>query len=218
MNSLYNKLSIALDHFLKDRQAVIQPSPSNTFPLFLVLIAKPDLVAFATLDGKPKGNYSMAFQKFKDLYSIHSNEWANFDLTLVLCKGATEKNLDDFYNEIEVDPYFCRKFVIDIDKELEVELGRLPFVPLRPESIVGLKRPTSAQTFLMEHGVNTNLARYLVIPHARGKERIIEECIEGVLGKPKWIKKETKEFLLPHSESRLEVSAKNIRDKEFPCL
>lgn len=215
MDTLYNKLKNTLEEFLKDKQPQIEPSSPNTTPLFLLLTVKPNLVGFATLDGQPEENFSKAFQNFKDLYSIHSSEWVDFDLTLVLCKTDTEKIPDEFCNEIEIDPYFCRKFVIDLSKDLKVELGRLPFIPLRPETIVGLTRPISAQTFLMKHGTTSKLARYLVVPHAKGIERIVKECIEGVLGKPEWSKPEREEFLLPQYEVGHSVRLKELEISNF---
>ena len=215
MDTLYNKLKDSLEEFLRDKQPQIEPSPFNTMPLFLLLSVKPNLVGFATLDGQPEENFSKALQNFKDLYSIHSSDWADFDLTLVLCKTDTEKVPEEFCNEIETDPYFCRKFVIDLNKDLRVELGRLPFIPLRPETIVGLKRPISAQTFLMKHGVSSNLARYLVVPHARGIQRIISECIKEVLGKPEWFKGEIDEFILPEYKVGPRVRLKELEISNF---
>ena len=215
MDTLYNKLKDSLEEFLRDKQPQIEPSPFNTMPLFLLLSVKPNLVGFATLDGQPEENFSKALQNFKDLYSIHSSDWADFDLTLVLCKTDTEKVPDEFCNEIETDPYFCRKFVIDLNKDLRVELGRLPFIPLRPETIVGLKRPISAQTFLMKHGVRSNLARYLVVPHARGIERIARECVKGILGEPKWSEPKTEEFLLPQYKVGHRTRLKQLEISNF---
>ncbi len=215
MNTLYNKLKSTLEEFLKDKKPRIEPSFPNTAPLFLLLTVKPDLVGFATLDGQPQESFSEALQNLKDLYSIHSSEWTDFDLTLVLCKTDTEKIPDEFCNEIEVDPYFCRKFVIDLSKDLKVELGRLPFIPLRPESIVGLTRPISAQTFLRNHGTTSDLARYLVVPHAKGIERIIKECIEGVLGKPEWFRAEIEDFVLPQYEVGPIVRLKELEISNF---
>jgi len=215
MNTLYNKLKNTLEEFLKDKQPKIEPSSPNTAPLFLLLTVKPDLVGFATLDGQPQENFSEAFQKFKELYSIHSSEWADLDLTLVLCKTDTERIPDEFRNEIEAEPYFCRKFVIDLTGDLSIELGRLPFIPLRPETIVGLTRPISAQTFLMKHGTTSDLARYLVVPHAKGIERIIKECIKGVLGKPEWFGAKIEEYLVPQYEIGSVVRLKQLEIRNF---
>ena len=215
MNTPYNELSNILGELMKGKEPRIEPSPSNTYPLFLLFTVKPNLVGFAILDGQPEGNFSEAFQKFKDLYSIHSSEWADFDLTLVLCKRNTEKTTDEFCNKIEMDTYFCRKFVIDLSKDLKSELGRLPFIPLSPESIVGIKRPISAQTFLMKHQVTSDLARYLVVPHARGIERIVKECLEGALGKPAWFITEIEEFLKSRDETRPKIWLRELEISNF---
>lgn len=217
MNTLYNKLGDILEQLLKDTKHRIEPSPRNTDPLFLLLTVKPHLAGFVALDGQPEENFSKALKIFKDLYSIHSANWTDFDLGLVLCKTDTEKATDEFCNEIEMDPYFCRKFVIDLNKDVKGELARLPFIPLRPESIVGLKRPISAQTFLMKHGLSSLLAKYLVVPHARGIERIVEECLDGVLGKPTWLKAEIKEFPLPRYQIGPKVRLKGLEINNFRC-
>lgn len=215
MNTPYNEFKNILGELMKGKEPRIEPSPGNTYPLFLLLTVKPNLVGFAILDDQPEENFSKAFQKFKDLYSIHSSKWADFDLTLVLCKRNTEKATDEFCNKIEMDPYFCRKVVIDLKKDLKSELGRLPFIPLLPENIVGIKRPISAQTFLMKHGVTSDLARYLVVPHARGIEKIVKECLEGVLGKPSWLITEIEKFLKSRDETRPKVWLKELEIRNF---
>ena len=216
MHSSYNKLKGILEESLKDEQLIIEPSPRDTRPLFLLFTSKLDVVGFATLNGQPEENFSKAFEKFKDIYSVRSAEWANFDLTLVLCKTDGEKVTDEFCNKIEMDPYFCRKFVIDLTaRDLNAELARLPFIPLQPESIVGFKRPISAQTFLKKHGVSSKLAEHLVVPYARGIERIIEECLEGVLGKPGWLKTEIEELLMPQDGDKPKVRLKELKIGNF---
>jgi exonuclease SbcC len=194
MNTPYKKISIALEKLLKGLEYKIESTPSDTEPLFLLLTFKPNLAVFSVLDGRPEENYLVAFQNFKNLYSAHSTEWANFDLSLVLCSTDAEKTTDEFFNKIQIDPYFCRKFVIDLNKELQTQLGLLPYIPLSPEKIVGLRRPISSQTFLIQHGVTSELAKYLVVPHVRGIERIIKDCVEGVLGVPEWITSESDKF------------------------
>ena len=216
MHSSYNKLRGILEEFLKDEQLIIEPSPMDTYPLFLLFASKLDVVGFATLNGQPEENFSKAFEKFKNLYSLRSTEWANFDLTLVLCKTDGEKVTDEFCNKIEMDPYFCRKFVIDLTAgDLKAELARLPFIPLQPESIVGFKRPISAQTFLMKHDVISDLARHLVVPHDKGIKKIVKECFEGLLGEPAWPRTEAGKFLLPQYEAKPEVRLKELEINNF---
>ncbi len=215
MNNLYIKFSNALEELLKERRPLIEPAPREFQPLFLLCTLTPDVVGFATLDGKQEESFTKAFQKFKDLHSIRFTQWADFDLTLVLCRTDIREVTDEFCNSVEMDPYFCRKFVIDLRKELEIELTRLPFIPLRPETSVGLQRPISAQTFLMKHGINSNLARYLAVPHARGTERIIEECVGGNLGKPNWLKAAIEELPLTPLEARPKIRLKDLEISSF---
>lgn len=215
MNSLYTKISDVLEMLLADTEHLVEPAPSNTYPLFLLLTVRPNLVGFAALDGQVEKNFTRAFGNFRDSYSTHSAQWADFDLSLVLCSKETLGEDDEFLNAIEIDPYFCRKFVIDLTHDLEPELGRLPFIPLRPEKIVGLTRPVSAQTFLKEHGVASDLARYIAIPHARGIERIADESIRGHFGEPRWREAEVKEIPLPHKEVSTRVRLKEIKISNF---
>lgn len=217
MSTLYDKFEGILRQLLKDRKYEIEPPPGNTHPLFLLLTIEPKLVGFAKLDGQPERDFYKAFQNFKNLYSTHSTKWADFDLTLILCRTDTAKETDDFFIEKEIDPYFCRKLVIDLNKDLEVELKQLPFVPLRPESIVGIKRPISAQTFLMKHEVTSALARYLVVPHIRGVEGIVEECVEGVLGESTWLEAEAKKFIPPQYKISPKVRLKELEISNFRC-
>jgi exonuclease SbcC len=215
MSNPYKEINRALCELLLEKKFLIEPSPRGTSPLFLLLTLKTDKVGFAILDDKPEQNYLQAFEKIRKLYSIHSNKWADFDLTLVLCKRKTEKVTDEFCNKIEIDPYFCRKFVIDLNKDIKSELGRLPFISLSPESIVDIKRPISAQTFLMKHGATSDLARYLVVPHARGIERIVKECLEGVFRKPTWVAKEIEKFQILQDETRPNVWLKELEIRNF---
>ncbi|MGO8988140.1 MAG: hypothetical protein ACLQHW_04610 [bacterium] len=213
---MYAKLSSALQGLLTERCPFIEPAPRESHPLFLLCTIKPDIIGFALLDGKPEDNFSKGFQKFRDLYSIRSSQWADFDLNLVFCKTDSSQATDEYCNSIEMDPYFCRKFVINLGKELKTELAHLPFMPIRPETTVGYKRPLSAQTFLMEHGITSTLARYLSVPHARGIERIIEESLEGNLGKPTWLKRAIEEGItLTQPEPRPNIRLKGLEISNF---
>ncbi|HEC63851.1 MAG TPA: hypothetical protein ENI23_00995 [bacterium] len=200
MRDVFNRLSSSLDQVLKGQEFLIERLSSENFPLFLLLTISKDKVGFAKLDNKISQNYLKALEEFRRLYGNHSSEWAYFDLTLVLCQ-TTPDNGYESRNEIEVDSYFCRKFVIDIGDYLEDELKGLPFVSPFPQMTVGGKRPFSAQTFLIKHGVSANLARYLIVPHSRGIQGIIKECIEGILGKPQWSEIESEQLLLKQEEN-----------------
>ncbi|HDZ03155.1 MAG TPA: hypothetical protein ENH52_17215 [Nitrospirae bacterium] len=188
MSNYYKELSVTLSELLSNRYPKIEPPPSGMNPLFLLLNIKPDLVGFAVLNGNLEGDYSNAFNKFREIYAVHSTDWADFDLTLVICVDKGQHDNEDFYENIERDPYFCRKFVIDISEEGDVKtaLGHLPFIPLSPEKIIGLRPTITAQTLLMEHGVKSSLAKYLAVPHAKSSDGIISDVREGKLGDLTW--------------------------------
>lgn len=215
MSSLYSQITVALEEVLKDKKSRIEPLSNDFYPLFFLLTLNQNLIGFATLEEPLEENFSKAFQRLKDLYSIHSNEWADFDVALVLCSPNSEKMSFEFCSKIETDPYFCRKFVIDSSKDLKSELGRLPFLPLYPEAIVGLKRPLSAQTLLMKHNVTSELANYLAVPHTRGIEGIIDECIKGLLGRFEWGEAKIEGLIFPQLEVSRRVRLKNLEINNF---
>jgi exonuclease SbcC len=213
---MYVKLRDALEELLAERRPLIEPAPRESDPLFLLCTVKPDVIGFAVLKGQPKESFLKGVQEFKDLYSIRLTQWADFDLNLVFCRSDTPEATDEYCNSIEMDPYFCRKFVIDLDKDLKTELAHLPFIPIVPETTFGYKRPVSAQTFLMKHGITSTLARYLAVPHARGIDRIIEESLEGFLGKPMWLKQAVDEGItLIQPEPRPNIRLKGLEISNF---
>lgn len=215
MSSLFSQISIALEEILKNKDSKITPLSSDFYPLSFLLTLNQNLIGFAILEKPLEESFSKAFQRLKDLYSIHSNEWADFDVALVFCSPNSEEISFEFCSKIETDPYFCRKFVIDSSKDLKSELGRLPFLPLYPEAIVGLKRPLSAQTLLMKHNVASELANYLAVPHTRGIDGIIDECITGILGKTEWSEIKIGGLVFPHVEVSRRVRLKNLEISNF---
>jgi len=194
MDNPYDKLSNTLENLLKDRNPKIESTQSNSYPLFLILDIVPDLVCFSLLNGKPDKNILDTIQKFKNLYSINSNKWVERDLTLVFCKSDMCNISDEQCNKVMLDPYFCRKFIIDLKEDLKSELASLPFIPIQSEDIIGYQRPKSAQTFLMKHGLETTLSKHLVTPHSRSENGIVQDCFEGLLGKPEYLATVKKQF------------------------
>ena len=184
MNNAYGRVHDALDQLLVEKEHAIAPPPANSDPLFLLLTSKPDLIGFAQLNGEGKSGVSRALANFKSLYLVNSSNWADFDLTLVFCRTPSASDNDTFWTEVELDPYFCRKFVIDLTHDIQSDLARLPFIPLQPETVVGLGRPPSAQTLLIDHGVSAWLAEALAVPHRLGEKRIVEECLGSPAGVP----------------------------------
>ncbi len=191
-----------ISNILKDFKN-LQIKPIDMPPLFLQVITYPEIAVFATFNGQPNKTYEEALRKFQELYSKYPIEWLDYDLSLVLCIPPNQFSIpEDLRIKIVQDGYFCRKFVIDFNEDIEKQLASLPFLPLRFEKI--FKKPLSAQTFLMEHGLNTKLAQYLSIPHRRRASKILEECLNGSLGNPNWEKQKVKILNnVPFSSSHL---------------
>lgn len=160
-------------------------------PLFLQVISYPEIAVFAAFNGHPHKTYEEALRKFQELYSKYPVEWLDYDLSLVLCILPNRSPIpEELRIKIVQDGYFCRKFVIDLNEDIDKQLTSLPFLPLSFGKI--FKKSLSAQTFLMEHGLNTKLAKYLSTPHKRRANKILEECLNGLLGNPKWEKQKVK--------------------------
>lgn len=177
MNSEYLKIGEALKQLIEPKAFDLQELPEQKLPLFLLVDAEPDLVAFASIDGQPEEDYKRALETFKGLYADFADKWADRDLTLVICTHSSSGSLSSYWNQIELDKYFCRKFVIDLNRDLAAQLGRFPFVPLNPQTVVGLARPLSVQTLLRKkHGLEAWLAESLAVP-GQSPESIVEQCL-----------------------------------------
>jgi len=115
---------------------------------------------------------------FKEMYAESGDDWADKDLTLVVCIHEDDPNLSAYWNQVELDRYFCRKFVVDTKRNVGTQLRRLPFIPLNPERVAGLVRPLSAQTLLRrKHGLEAWLADALAIPGGRSPESIVKKAL-----------------------------------------
>ncbi len=173
----------------------------------MLLTVDQDKAAFAMLDGQLQKNFEEALEQLRRIYASHATEWAKFELNLVLCQSTDVPHT--FHTKIEVDPYFCRKFIID-PKQLDTELKRLPFIPLSILKQIS-ERPVSAQSFLVQHGVPSELARYTVIPHAKGNKRIIEECLRGDWGTPEKREHPGEQFVGPTTaDTSVQIRLKSL--------
>ncbi len=193
LNKILNQAKVA--------EFEIIPASTDEFPLFLFLTLNLDKIGFAIINGKPEEDYARAFEILRRTYAKNSTTWAKYDLTLVLCIPDKRLVPDEFCIKYEHDAYFCRKFFLDLNKDIEIQLCHLSFMPLSPKTI-GIKRPVSAQTFLMQHEVKSSLSRSLAVPHARGIEGIIEECKRGNFGEPVWIDKKHSDDLTMEDERK----------------
>lgn len=178
MNIDTAKIESALKELVS--RSKIDELPERNLPLFLLADIEPDLVAFAELNGQPEEDYNRALERFKSLYADKGDAWAERDLTLVLCIHDRTEKLSAYWNQVELDKYFCRKFVIDTDEDVISQLKRLPFIPLDPERVAGLMRPLSAQTLLRKkHGLETWLADALAVSGGRSAQTIVRNCLSA---------------------------------------
>lgn len=149
----------------------------------LLMQARHLVVAFAASNGDMQSSYELLYKNFKNNYASQGGKWDALDLAFVFCVDPRAQNLDIFCSNVETDVYFCRKFVVPLSEPLSASLGRLPFLPLTPVQGPSL-RTASAQTFLQQCGVPSVLAKYLVVQHERGPERIVEDCLNKEFGEP----------------------------------
>lgn len=161
-SSSYDIIKSCLEQELKDKALRLE-FISEPIQL-LIMESQKDVAAFTVMNGSPQQLYETAYEQFKKLYSERNRNWANRYLSFVLCRTNESTREDSFYSELENDVYFCKKYVIYLidHARFKQEIQRLPFIPLKPESIDALKRPVSAQTLLQKCGLDTELARHLV--------------------------------------------------------
>ena len=153
----------------------------------LLLRLPNDIAAFAVFNGSPRQEFSEAYESFKRLYRENNRLWDERTLSFVLCRSSEHAEDDRFYASLEVDPLFCRKYVIRAFDSLDAqrdELLRLPFFPLRADGQGGLERPQSAQDLLQASGVSPSLARNLVEGGHRAADRIAEDLRDGLESLP----------------------------------
>jgi len=179
-NSSYDLIRCCLEQELKDKEQRLE-FLSEPVQL-LIMESQKDVAAFTVMNGSPRQLYETAYEQFKKLYNERNKDWANKYLSFVLCRTDESTQEDSFYSELENDVYFCKKYVIYLKRDytdLHQEMQRLPFIPLRPESIDALKRPVSAQTLLQKCGLDTELARHLV----KAKEKAADTIARNYLAK-----------------------------------
>jgi len=215
MRTEAERIKNALTTVLPNRRFELEPVNEGSSPLFLLLTLNRHKVGFAMLDGKPDENYAEALEQLRSLYSKHAGDWADLDLTLILCNEKTKELDDIFRNKVEIDAYFCRKFVIDLEGNLEYELKRLPFVPLLLEVEHELKMPVNAQSFLIKHGTDSALARGLAVPHAMGIDTIISKCLNDVFGKLDWLGDLNAGLMSLRERKGIPIRLKNINLSSF---
>lgn len=159
---------------------LFEVSVSADVPPLLIVQAGHLVAAFAL--GEDERAYDVLYPAFKKYFVSRGAEWSTKDVSFVYCLPPSHKPSDEFSSRIEVDVYFCRKYVIHLEEQIDASLLRLPFLPLSPVTGASL-RPPSAQTLLQSAGVKAELARHLVVP-GRSAASILADCLGGKFGEP----------------------------------
>lgn len=151
----------------------------GSLPLVLMLRSHA-VAAFAFGD---ESDYQPLYEAFKKFYLKRSAEWSTKDVSFVYCLPEGVSAHESFCSRVEVDVYFCRKYVIHLEQDLRSSLARLPFLPLSPVSGMPT-RPPSAQTMLAQRSMKAVLASALVMPGRSSAESILDASLAGKYGAP----------------------------------
>ncbi len=147
----------------------------------VVMLRQHALVAFAFGD---QVDYQPLYDAFKKYYLKNTAKWSTKDVAFVYCLPADVTVDPDFCSRVEVDVYFCRKYVVSLDQNLAESFARLPFLPLAPITPGGQTRPPSAQTLLRQRNLKADLAKALVVPLTSSASTILTGCLAGTYGPP----------------------------------
>jgi len=190
----------------------------NRRPLVFYLISRPYIVVFSEVSSNLEADYDHAMMQLKELYIEHSNEWRNMDLCLVLCLEGPETANPEVCNRIELDPYFCRKFILDLSSEYRRSLQRLPFIPLSNIGVRatdGYERPISCQTMLKQQGVPADLARSLATPSKMSEQTIVDKCLSRQFRMPQLGRPSQEVFEEIQSSRGDKIRVKNLEIQGF---
>jgi len=176
---LYSRLQKALGQLLEEQNPEIKVFQEGDYPL-LVLEISNDSAGFAVVNGTPENEFKTAYDSFKKIYRKRHESWKERNLSFVICRLGTDIKHDAFFSSLEMDVYFCKKYIVRFhhDQEaLEQELLRLPFLPL-PEGRPGVfVRPLAAQTLLQNLNISASIARQIIVPREYSATRIVADAI-----------------------------------------
>lgn len=129
-----------------------------------------------------EADYALLYTAFKKHFMAQGASWATKDVSFIYCLPSGLSATEEFCSKVEVDVYFCRKFVVQLHQDIAGSLTRLPFLPL--ERIKGASiRPPSAQALLRSRNVRAELASRLVVP-GTGAQTLFQACLEERYGQP----------------------------------
>ncbi|MHB1167305.1 MAG: ABC-three component system middle component 1, partial [Carboxydocellales bacterium] len=171
----YRMLQIVLGRVLQGQESKFTILHDQTL---LVLETSSDSIGFSVVNGNSETVFKSAYATFKQLYREKHAVWKDRNLSFVVCRSEQKSSEEAFFSLIEMDSYFCRKYIVRFsadEKRLERELLRLPFLPMMEGKMGGVVRPPSAQTLLQSLGVSASLSRQLIVPGERSPSRIIDD-------------------------------------------
>lgn len=178
--SLPTELQSTLANLMKGATFSEEALRDGCLPVVMML-RQHALTAFAVGD---QADYQPLYEAFKKYYLKNTAQWSTKDIAFVYCLPASVTVAPDFCSRVEVDVYFCRKYVIRLDENLTESLARLPFLPLSPITPGVQTRPPSAQTLLRQRNLKAELAKALVVPSTSSASTILTSCLAGTYGPP----------------------------------
>jgi exonuclease SbcC len=179
----------------------------------VMMLRQNALTAFAVGD---QNDYQPLYEGFKKHYLKNSAQWSTKDVAFVYCLPAEVTVAPDFCSRVEVDVYFCRKYVVRLDGDLADSLARLPFLPLSPITPGVQTRPPSAQTLLRQRNIKTDLAKALVVPLTSSASTILTGCLAGTYGPPEALQSAAGPSAIAEvGENRVQATLKSISIQNF---
>lgn len=178
----------------------------------VMMLRQHALTAFAVGD---QADYQPLYEAFKKHYLKNSAQWSTKDVAFVYCLPADVTVDPNFCSRVEVDVYFCRKYVVRLDGTLADRLARLPFLPLLPITPGVQTRPPSAQTLLRQRNLKAELAKALVVPLTSSASKILTECLTGTYGPPDALQSTGPSAAAVVGEDRAQATLKSISIQNF---
>lgn len=210
--NLPSELRGALSPLITEATFTEEALHEGWLPLLLMLQGHA-VTAFAFGD---EADYLPLYEAFKKLYLKRTSEWSTKDVSFVFCVPAEITVAESFRSRVEVDVYFCRKYVVQLDHDLASSLARLPFLPLTPVTPGVQIRPPSAQTLLRQRNLKADLAEALVKPSKSSASSILSACLEGIYGPPEKLAGAPAEaFPDLTADERVQATLKSISIQNF---
>lgn len=179
----------------------------------VMMLRQHALTAFAVGD---QADYQLLYEAFKKHYLKMGAQWSTKDVAFVYCLPADVTVDPDFCSRVEVDVYFCRKYVVRLDGALADSLARLPFLPLSPITPGVQTRPPSAQTLLRQRNLKADLAKALVVPLTSSASTILNGCLAGTYGPPEALQSAAGPGAIAEvGEDRAQATLKSISIQNF---